>query len=114
MTLLSLAPCSCAPNPALPAASSRVWGLRSEGLRGKQAEAPSGRDRLGPGVHLQLSEQAPQVIANRLGGERQLLRDLGCRPAGGDQVEDLPLARRQSRLRLGADGQNPRTAGTER
>src|SRR5207248_10089389 len=100
-------------NPALIAASPRVWGLRSEGLRSEQAEAPSGRDRLGQGVYAQLSEQAPQMVAHRLGRESQLLGDLGRRPARGDQLEDLALTGSQSRLRLTADAPGPRVARSE-
>ena len=40
-------------------------------------------------VHMQLFEDLSQVVAYRLGGERELLRDLGRREAGRDQLEDL-------------------------
>ena len=58
---------------------SRVRRLRAERLRSKQTEALSRRDRLEPCVHMQLGKKAPQVVADRLGRDGQLRRDLGCR-----------------------------------
>jgi len=64
-----------------------VGRLRSQRRRSQQAEATSLHDRLESRVHVQLLEHAPQVIPDRLGGERELLRDLGRRQARGDQVD---------------------------
>src|SRR6266852_9619772 len=48
---------------------ARVGRLRTKRNRSKEAEPPSRRDRLGASMHVQLSEQTPQVVADRLGGE---------------------------------------------
>ena len=81
----------------------RVWhdvgvGRRPKRRGGQQAEALSRCDRLDPRVRAQLARRVSQVVANRLGRERQLLRHLRGRQAGRDQFEDLSLAQRQSRL----------------
>jgi hypothetical protein len=53
--------------------------LRPERRRREQAEALRRRDRLEPSVHVQLREDAPQVVADRLGRDREVLRHLGRR-----------------------------------
>ena len=45
-------------------------GLRPKRRSGEQPEALGRRDRLHPAVRVQFSEHAPQVVANRLSGER--------------------------------------------
>src|SRR2546426_2885428 len=66
-----------------PGASLRVNGrverLWPERRRSEQAVAPSRRDRLEPSVHVQPAEHASQMVADRLGGDRELLRNLGRR-----------------------------------
>jgi hypothetical protein len=64
----------------------RVGRLRPKRRSGEQAEALSRRDRLEPGVNVQLPEHAPQMVADCLGGELELARDLGRGQAGGDQL----------------------------
>jgi hypothetical protein len=56
--------------------SAAVRRLRPEPRRCEQAQASSRCDRLEPSMHVQLPEDAPEVVAYRLGGERELLRDL--------------------------------------
>jgi len=53
------------------------------------------RDRLDPGVRSQFLVDVSQVVANRLGRDREVPRNLLGGLIGGDELEDLALARRQ-------------------
>jgi hypothetical protein len=107
-----------APREAL--ADPRLLGInvcvgwrRAKRRSGEQADALSRRDRLDPRVRVLLPEHASQVVANRLGGERELPRNFGRGQAGGDQADYLALARGQSRLPPEADGLYRRLAHVE-
>src|SRR5690348_9553120 len=52
---------------------------------------PRADDRLRPIRHLQLSEDAGHVVADRLQAEEELISDRLIVPAGGDQGENLPF-----------------------
>jgi hypothetical protein len=49
-------------------------------------------------MDVELGEDTPQMVAHRLAGDRKLRGNLEGRKAGGDQLEDFELARRQLRL----------------
>src|SRR5581483_9688430 len=66
--------------------------------RREQAETLRGRDRLDASVRIELSHDVPQMVAHRLGRERELLRDLRRRKPRRDELEYLVLPSRQPLL----------------
>src|SRR5579862_6568949 len=90
--------------------ATRLIPGRPKRQRGQQAQPTRRRDRFESGMHVELVEQPPHVIADGVVREREPARNLGRRQPGRDQLEDLALAGSQSRL----DGDGSRRRSVDR
>src|SRR3954452_13071766 len=91
---------ACAWATRVPPPTPRPGGLAPTLVLRRQPEPLRALDRLGPVAHAELAIQPAGVLLDGVRREEQLRGDLAVGRAGGDQLEDLALARREPRRRL--------------
>src|SRR5829696_7444698 len=87
------------PPALLPPAAVRLTRSGQVRPSGDEALAASQGDGLEPRVHTERTQHVPNVVADRLGAQVELVGDLFRRAAVLEETQDLVLARRQMRMR---------------
>src|SRR3954470_12992481 len=88
--------CTVGPGPSLPCAPD--W---SSSLPAENPLAMGDREGLDPGVRVERAQHPSHVVADGVGAQVELLRDLRSRVPVREQVQNFVLTRRQVRVGVG-------------